>query len=178
MSRRSAHLFGQALRGLLPLFLMGMPASVATGAQESAPVPVHWTAAVKVDQLRLEPGEKVSLALTGDIDPGWHLYAFPQPPGSPVIPTEVTVPDGQALSLSGDIKPPKAASQMDPTVGAQTDFYRDSVTFDLPLKVGKKPRAGKQSLELEVRYQACNDRLCLPPRTDKVQVPVEIASHP
>ncbi|MFZ0641460.1 MAG: protein-disulfide reductase DsbD domain-containing protein [Candidatus Acidiferrales bacterium] len=147
-------------------------------AQDQAPMPIHWTAALQSPQHPLQPGQKTSLALTADIDSGWHVYAFPQPPGSPVVPTEVTVPDGQALALSGDIKPPKAESQMDPTVGKQTDFYENSVTFDLPLKVAKKARAGKQSLEVDVRYQACNNRLCLPPRTDKVEAPVEIASRP
>ena len=66
---------------------------------------------------------------------------------------------------------------MDPTVGKPVDIYRDSVTFDLPLKVAKKASAGKQSLQIDVRYQACNDRLCLQPRTEKVDLSVEIAAH-
>ena len=166
------------LRFLFGLLLLGTFALVAARAQDQAPMPIHWTAALQPPQHPLQPGQKISLALTADIDSGWHVYAFPQPPGSPVIPTDVTVPDGQALALSGDIKPPKAISQVDPTVGKETDLYENSVTFDLPLKVSKKARAGKQTLEVDVRYQACNNRLCLPPRTDKVEAPVEIASRP
>jgi DsbC/DsbD-like thiol-disulfide interchange protein len=144
-------------------------------AQESAPVPIHWNAALPAGTHSLQPGQKITVALTADIDSGWHVYAFPQPPDSPVIATDITVPDGQALALSGEIKPPKAESQMDPTVGKETTLYKNSVTFDLPLKVARKAQ-GKQNLEVDIRYQACNNRMCLPPRTDKVTVPVDISS--
>ncbi|MGB6485175.1 MAG: protein-disulfide reductase DsbD N-terminal domain-containing protein [Candidatus Acidiferrales bacterium] len=164
---------------VLLLIFVGFAGLLVAQAQDQAPMPIHWTATFPSPQHLLQSGQKISLALTADIDSGWHVYAFPQPPGSPVIPTEVTVPDGQALTLSGEIKPPKAISQVDPTVGKETDLYENSVTFDLPLKVvSKKARAGKQSLEFDIRYQACNNRLCLPPRTDKVEVPVEIVSRP
>jgi DsbC/DsbD-like thiol-disulfide interchange protein len=140
-------------------------------------VPIHWTAALPSASHALQPGQKVTVALTGDIDAGWHVYAFPQPPDSPIIATQVTVPDGQPLSLSGEIQPPKAESLMDPTTGKQTSVYTNSVTIDLPLRVARKAPAGKQDLEMDVRYQACNSRLCLPPRTDRIALPVEISSH-
>lgn len=166
----------RALRLVFFLSLAGLAGSLVARAQESAPLPVHWNAALPAGANSLQPGQRVALALSADIDSGWHVYAFPQPPGSPVIPTEVTVPDGQALALSGEIKPPKAESQMDPTVGKQTTLYENSVTFKLPLKVARKAQ-GKQDLEVDVRYQACNNRMCLPPRTDKVTLPVEISSR-
>ncbi len=167
----------RALRVVSLLMFMGLAGFPAARAQDQAPVPIHWTAALQSAPHPLQPGQKVSLALSADIDSGWHIYAFPQSPGSPIVETQVTVPDGQALALSGDIQPPKSQSQMDPTVGKPIDVYKDSVTFDIPLKVAKKTGTGKQSFEVDVRYQACNDRLCLPPRTDKVNVPIDIASR-
>lgn len=125
----------------------------------------------------MQPGQKVTVALTGDIDAGWHVYAFPQPPDSPIIATQVTVPDGQPLALSGEILPPKSESLMDPTTGKATAVYTNSVTINLPLRVARKAHSGTQDFEMDVRYQACNSRLCLPPRTDKVTLSVEIASH-
>jgi DsbC/DsbD-like thiol-disulfide interchange protein len=171
------------VRALRPLWLAllvlfaALAGLCASRAQDQPPMPVHWTAALQPAPRALQPGQKATVSLTADIDSGWHIYAFPQPPGSSIIPTDVTVPEGQTLSLSGDIQPPEAQSQMDPTVGKAIDIYKDSVTFDLPLKVAKKAHPGKQTLEIDARYQACNDRLCLQPRTEKVDVPVEIASH-
>jgi DsbC/DsbD-like thiol-disulfide interchange protein len=160
------------------LFLVfaGLVGFCAARAQDQAPAPIHWAAALKSAHA-LQPGQKVTLTLTADIDSGWHIYAFPQPPGSSVIPTEITIPDGQPLSLAGDIQPPQPQSQVDPTIGKEIDIYASSVTFDLPMKVAKKAHAGKQDLEVDARYQACNNRLCLPPRTEKVQLSVEISPH-
>jgi len=155
---------------------LGLSGLTVAQAQDSAPVPIHLSAALPTGTHSLQPGQKISVALTADIDSGWHIYAFPQPPDSPVIATEVTVRDGQALALSGEIKPPKAQSQMDPTVGKETSIYENSATFDLPLKVARKAQ-GKQNLEVDVRYQACSNRMCLPPRTDKVILPVDISSR-
>lgn len=147
----------------------------ASRAQEAPPAPIHWTAALPSASRALQPGQKITVALTGDIDAGWHVYAFPQPPDSPIIATQVTVPDGQPLALSGEIPPPKAESLMDPTTGKPTAVYTNSVTIDLPLRVARKAHTGKQDLEIDVRYQACNSRLCLPPRTNKVSLPLEIS---
>lgn len=149
----------------------------AARAQGEPPAPIHWTAALPSTSHALQPGQRVTVALSGDIDAGWHVYAFPQPPDSPIIATQVTVPDGQPLALSSEIPPPKAESLMDPTTGKPTAVYTNSVTFDLPLRVARKAHSGKQALEMDVRYQACNSRLCLPPRTDKVTLPLQISSR-
>jgi DsbC/DsbD-like thiol-disulfide interchange protein len=125
----------------------------------------------------LRPGEKVTLNLTADMDPGWHVYALDQPPGSPVLATQIIVPEDQPLVLAGDIDAPEPESKMDPAIGKRTDFYEGSASFTLPLRVNKKARGGKYSLEIAVRYQACNDRLCLPPHTQKIEASIQIASR-
>lgn len=145
-------------------------------AQESAPQPVQWSAKFASSAAALRPGAKVTLNLTANIESGWHVYAVSQPPDSPVIATDISVPAGQPLALSGDVAAPQPISRMDPTIGKQTDFYEKSASFTLPLKVEKKAHAGKHSFEVDVRFQACSDRLCLPPRTEKIETPVSIVS--
>lgn len=145
-------------------------------AQESAPQPVQWSAKFASSAAALRPGAKVTLNLTANIESGWHVYAVSQPPDSPVIATGISVPSGQPLALSGDIAAPQPVSRMDPTIGRQTDFYEKSASFTLPLKVEKKAHAGKHRFEVDVRFQACSDRLCLPPRTEKIETPVSIVS--
>ena len=41
-------------------------------------------------------------------------------------------------------------------------------------KIPANAPAGAAKLEGKLRYQACNDRMCLPPRTLDVIVPLEI----
>lgn len=144
-------------------------------AQEAAPQPVQWSAKFASPASALHPGAKVTLNLTANISSGWHVYAVSQPPDSPVIATDISVPAGQPLALSGDVGAPQPISRMDPTIGKQTDFYENSAMFTLPLKVKMKARAGKHSFEVDVRFQACSNRLCLPPRTEKIETPISIA---
>ena len=162
----------------LVVLLTGTLGPSAARAQDQAPTPIHWVAKLQDAQHSLQPNLKVDLSLSAQIDSGWHIYASPQPPGSPVIPTEITIPDGQPLTVVGAIKPPPAESKMDPTIGNETTVYESSVDFIVPLKVAKKAHSGKQTLEVDVRYQACNNRMCLPPRTEKVEAAIEIAPHP
>lgn len=42
------------------------------------------------------------------------------------------------------------------------------------VKVPATVAAGMSHLNGKLRYQACNDRMCLPPRTLSIKVPVEI----
>lgn len=145
--------------------------------QESAPQPVHWTAKFQPSASALHRGAKVKLMLSAEIDAGWHVYASSQPPGSPVVGTQITVPDGQPLSLSGEIDSPEPQTRMDPTTGKSIDLYEGSARFTLPLKAAKNAMPGKHTFEVDVRFQACNDRLCLLPRTQNVKTPITIASR-
>lgn len=52
--------------------------------------------------------------------------------------------------------------------------FEGSIRTSAKLKVGGTAPAGLHHLTGKLRYQACNDRMCLPPRTVEVKVPVEI----
>ena len=42
------------------------------------------------------------------------------------------------------------------------------------VKAGSNAAAGVSTLVGKLRYQACNDRMCLPPRTLEIKIPVEV----
>jgi DsbC/DsbD-like thiol-disulfide interchange protein len=152
------------------LTLTMLPATPAR-AQAS---PIEWSATVKGRSRAFRPGQKFVIDLDAKIAPGWHFYALTQPAGSPVIATQIKLPDGQPFVLAGEIDSSQPVSRMDPTIRAETQFYEETASFDVPVKAEKKAPPGRQRLEVDVAYQACNDRICLPPHTDKVFASVEI----
>lgn len=97
-----------------------------------------------------------------EIQAGWHLYANP-------VGNE-DFESGQVLVKLGDIPAkvtyPAGKLVEDPIIG-KYKIYEDKVeiraTLDRP--------AGKAPLEVSVRLQSCNDKVCLPPATVKVMVP-------
>lgn len=114
----------------------------------------HWSAELEDSQLTL------SVA----IKDGWHLYSTTQPPGGPV-PTRISFPSGSAITQAGEIKSDTPKKAMDPSFGIETETFTGSAKFVIPVKVAQGP-AGVQ-----VRFQVCNDRLCLPPSTAKLTIP-------
>ena len=54
------------------------------------------------------------------------------------------------------------------------ETYEDEAAFTLPLRVSRNARAGTQKLLVNASYQACNEKMCLPPRTVTLELPVEV----
>ena len=151
--------------------LIGWSALVAalillpTQAQEKAPDPVAWS-------LKVVAATKGALTaeLTAKIEDGWHLYSLTPIANGP-RPTRVTLPAEQAFELAGEIDAPDPFVETDPNFGVEVEYYEESVTFKLPLK----RRAGRDGdkLLVEARYQTCTKRLCLPPKTVKLEADVK-----
>ena len=61
--------------------------------------------------------------------------------------------------------PPKRA--LDPNFNAETETYEGDVVFLVEVQVKKKAPAGPAELQVNGRYQTCNDRQCVPGRWEK-----------
>ncbi len=107
--------------------------------------------------------------LTGTIASGWHVYSITQPPGGPNA-AVVTVPAGQAFQLHGPITGTQPESAFDPNFQMKTEFYEHTVNLKVPLQSAAGPAKGE--VRVDIRFQACNDRLCLPPKTVQLNLPV------
>ena len=153
---------------LLGLLVAGIiPRTAAQGEN-----PITWSLATSRD-LKVKPGAQFEVVLTATIDEGWHLYSTTQPTGGPT-PTRITVPPGQAFTLAAAPAGPEPKREHDPNFGMETEFYESSAAFSLPIQVASTAPGGRQRVEVHVRFQTCNDRLCLPPKTDKLAVEVTV----
>lgn len=127
-----------------------------------AAVPVQWnlTASMR-NHLSLKKGAAVTAKIHAVLQPGWHVYAMDQKPGGPIA-ARIVVPLDQAFILDGDIDESQPTSLHDTTFNMESRFFKDEANFSIPLSVAK---AGSPKLSIDVRYQACNDRICLSPTT-------------
>jgi len=92
---------------------------------------------------------------------GWHVYAMDQKPGGPIA-ARIVVPLDQAFALTGDIDQSAPIKVHDPNFNMETRFFKNEASFSVPLTATK---AGSPNLSIDVRYQACDDSICLPPTT-------------
>ena len=128
----------------------------AAHAQRPSEV-VKWSAEIT----RTKPNAP-SAKLSATIMDGWHVYALSQPKGGPT-PLKISIPFGSPLMLAGPIAETRVVRHFDPSFKMETFYYLKTASFNLALK--KRGIAGGKSLPIDVRFQACNDRLCLPPYT-------------
>jgi hypothetical protein len=144
---------------------------LATQAPQ-APAPISWSLTLS-RQASVRRGETFGVRLVADIQPGWHLYSINQPEGGPMA-TEISLPAGQPFGFARAISETKPHAIFDPSFGTQVRLHSDKAEFGLPVTVGANAAPGAATLGVEVRYQSCNDTLCLPPRTVKVGVTVQV----
>jgi len=121
--------------------------------------PIQWTLTSEIT--KAPAGSTVPLHLKATFQDGWHLYSLTTPAGGP-IPTTAALAENPAVKESKLYQPPPIR-QLDKNFNLDTETFEKEV--DLPLTAELAPDAkGAIELAANVRYQACNDRLCLPPR--------------
>jgi hypothetical protein len=141
-------------------------------APQDGGLPVVWKATPAASSLRA--GGTVRVTLSVAIATGWHIYAMTQGPGGPT-PLGIEVPKGQPFTLAGKIQAPPPDVTFDQNFRIDVAQHEGSARFVLPVAVAPSAAAGKTSMSVSARYQACNASICLPPETVTLRVPVTIA---
>jgi|SRR5579862_6402461 len=132
--------------------------------------PITWTV---TPPKSATAGSTVPIALVATIDNGWHLYSTTQPAGGP-IPTRITLSTSAFFSSDGAVTFPKPSVAPDPNFGINVETYQQTVTFTVPVHIAANARPGIDTVALQARFQACNASLCLPPKTQTIEVPLTI----
>jgi len=145
------------MKRVLSFAFVLLAAIAAANAQKLDPI--QWT--LTSDITKAPAGSSVPLHLKATFQEGWHLYSLTTPQGGP-IPTTAALAENAAVKSAKLYQPPPHR-QFDKNFNLDTETFEKQV--DLPLTANLAPDAkGSVELTANVRYQACNDRQCLPPR--------------
>lgn len=101
------------------------------------------------------------------------MYSITQGAGGP-IPTRVTLGEGP-FTIAG-VSGPRPKVAMDPNFQMNTETHSGSVTYSVGFTANAGTPEGRQTLNVNVRYQVCNDTVCLPPKTLKLASAVTIGA--
>src|SRR3954463_15861975 len=149
---------------IMALFSVPSPVSIR---------PVKWIVVEGSAARSVVRGRSVDIELRADIAKGWHIYSLNQKPGGP-IPLRLKLSGAADVSIRGLIKAPKPSRTFDRNFGIETELYSGSPRFTVPLGVPANSPMGLRKFQIEARYQVCSENLCLPPRTDKLDVALQI----
>jgi DsbC/DsbD-like thiol-disulfide interchange protein len=139
--------------------------------------PITWSLKADSSARQVRAGDTFEVQAVARMAAGWHLYSLTQQGDGP-LPTRITLPEGQPFELSGAIKSPPPLTELDAVFEIETEFYEESATFVLPVRVAPDAPAGEQTLRVDVFFQSCDDRVCLPPKTVELKATVVVAQDP
>jgi len=131
--------------------------------------PAEWE--LTLDATSVAPGATVLARLTAVLDEGWHVYSPSTPP--PPIATTFDVTGSPAVAGYQVYQPPPIAA-LDPNFGVETETYEGDTTFLIEIALRDTADAGTTELTASVRYQLCNDTLCLRPTTKEARAVLSI----
>jgi hypothetical protein len=152
-------------------FILGLSFCSASFAQGPMQ-PVQW-AGTATPKTRVEKGSTIEIDLSAEVQEGWHVYGLTQVPGGPT-PLRVTLDENGVVQIVSIKSGTASVKKHDPSFDLETEFYPRSFSLDIQTQVKQQAAFGNQSIPVSVRFQACNDRTCLPPKTVHLSVPIEI----
>jgi len=138
--------------------------------------PVKWTVVGGSSAREVVSGRTLPITVQADIAKGWHIYSLTQKSGGP-IPLRLELLGTADLVMRGVIKAPKPDRTFDKNFGIETELYSGSPRFTIPVGVPGRSTGGVRKFQIGARYQVCSDKVCLPPRTDKLDVAIRIANR-
>ena len=116
-------------------------------------------------------GSTVEAKLAVELRDGYHCNSD-KPSDEYLIPLKLTWAPG--VLEAAEIVYPKPQMEKytfsEKPLSVYTGDFQIVTTFKAPASA----RAGQAMLTAKLRYQACTDRMCLPPKTVDVSLPVEI----
>lgn len=138
------------------------------------PQPIKWTLSIEPAGTPVKAGGALTAVVHAKIDDGWHVYA-PDEANSGPRPVTITVAAGPVFSQAGKMEAPEPEREMDEAFGQITASYTHDATFRLPVAIAAGAAAGTYPLSVEIASQACDGRMCLPPRIVKLEAQVVVA---
>jgi len=143
------------MKGILYAFVVLFSINTAT-AQSASPIQWAYTAKKIADKT-------YEIHLTATIQNTWHLYSQTQPSDAIVDPTEIKFNKNPLVSFDGAVKEVgKLQLFKDEKLKLSANQYSNKVDF---VQVVKLRANVKTNVVGSVRFQTCDDRKCLPPKT-------------
>ena len=119
-------------------------------------------------------GEVVNLSIHTELDEGWKIWGVYNVPKGPISTTFETT--DEKVSKSGKVREPVPIVKFDEGFEMDIPYHEKTLDFVLPVLLKNDLNTGNTELMVSVRYQTCNDRMCLPPKTVELMVPLFIDS--
>jgi len=153
---------------VMGLFILGGYAYISTEQEEVINVKTF------LSKDGIHPGKTVKVAFFIEIHPDWHINAH-ELTDEFLIPSDLTFEENENLEVLKYYYPEPKLGKFDYS-DSELQIYEDEAIFGALIKVSDKLALGQHKLKAKLRYQACNHRSCLPPKTLNFELELGVVS--
>jgi thioredoxin:protein disulfide reductase len=134
------------------------------------PNPVHVQGVV--DDHRVVRGMPFVVRLHVMVDNGYHINSN-RPRDKFLIPTQVILKNTPEFTFMPAKFPPALDRKLEFSE-EKVLVFEGEVQFEVPARSNKEASPGRKTISGSLRYQACDESTCFPPKTIPFDVPVEV----
>jgi hypothetical protein len=138
--------------------------AINTHPLRAKPIPVTY---LFPEQVTVVAGKPTSVDLHFKVADGLHVNSH-NPRTENLIPTTLKLPENSEVRLTNAVFPPGADFAFPSEPNEKLSVYTGEFTIHAELVASK----GNHLVEATLRYQACDNSICLPPRSVPVTIDV------
>jgi thiol:disulfide interchange protein DsbD len=151
-----------------------IPAARPAGAQAQEIPKAQDLIVIDAAPLHLERGASGTASVTLHVRSGWHVNS--NPAASPnSIPTSLAASGDSVIFFGAPQYPPGRIVKL-PIDDQPLSLWDGTQTIRVPVTAAAGAAPGAHLYSAKLRFQACNDQLCLPPTSVEFRLPIEIAA--
>tara|TARA_B100001057_G_C22765452_1_gene917450 strand:- start:394 stop:843 length:450 start_codon:yes stop_codon:yes gene_type:complete len=125
---------------------------------------VQWQAEVSDRNEKL-----VSIQITAEIEPGWHLYSAQTPKNAGPIPVGFEVQKNRFVKIKEPfVEKTKAIKKFDANFDSDVYIFEDKFLGEFKVK-----SKNDTILNMTVTYMICNEVMCLPPVDETLSIKLD-----
>jgi len=149
-------------------------AAAAPAMEDTAPPQLpSWVTTLPIDNVSVRPGQPATLHLRFKIADGYHINSH-LPGSALLIPTRLQLNPPTDIGL-GSIAYPKGHDLILAIAPDQPlNVYTGEFTITARVSALRGAMPGKYKVHGGLKYQACNDRACFPPKLAPVEFEVAV----
>ena len=121
------------------------------------------------------PGEHVRIVVETKIHPDWKIYSIvPSKEEFAPIPTQIAVDSGN-WKILGPFYETNPRKEPDPVLQLRLSYHKERVRFFQNLQISADATVQEYRQTGFILYQACSDRICLPPKRTEFTMALQLA---
>ncbi|MFZ3210483.1 MAG: protein-disulfide reductase DsbD domain-containing protein [Terriglobales bacterium] len=159
--------------GLAAGFVLVLVTAAVAMDDTAAPQTPSWVTPLPVAKISVKSGKPAKLELRFKVADGYHINSN-QPGSELLIPTKLQLNPPTDIGVGSIAYPPGHDLTLAVAPDQPLNVYTGEFTVTAKVSAARTASPGKYKVHGQLKYQACNDRSCFPPKLAPVEFEVEV----